>query len=274
LGDDNVFAILEGEEREVWFGTGAGLSRLDRITGQFTRYTTKQGLASNTIQGVLQDDLPPEQGGPNLWLSTTGGLSRFNLASETFKVYGVNDGLPGETFMVSAYHQGRGGEMYFGAGNGVAAFYPEQIEDNPHIPPVVITGFGLANKPVPIGGESVLQRSILETDHLTLSYLDRVLSFEFSALDYRSPEKNQYKYRLEGFEEDWNEVSSERRFATYTNLDPGEYVFRAIGSNNDGVWNGEGASIRITVTPPWWETIWFRGSVLLLLAGLIVGGFR
>jgi signal transduction histidine kinase/CheY-like chemotaxis protein len=138
----------------------------------------------------------------------------------------------------------------------------------------VITDFQLANKPVPIGTDSVLQESILETDHLVLSYLDRVFSFEFAVLNYRAPEKNHYKYRLEGFEAEWNEVDSTRRFATYTNMDPGDYVFRVIGSNNDGIWNEEGTSVRITVTPPWWGTMWFRISMVLVAIALLVGGFR
>jgi PAS domain S-box-containing protein len=164
--------------------------------------------------------------------------------------------------------------MFFGGANGFNAFYPEQIVENLQIPPVVITDFQLANKSVPIGGVSVLQKSILETDALILSYLDRVFSFEFAALNYRAADKNQYKYRMEGFEEEWNEVDSTRRFATYTNLDPGDYVFRVIASNNDGVWNEEGASITITITPPWWQTTWFRMGLGLLIVGLLAGGYR
>jgi signal transduction histidine kinase/DNA-binding NarL/FixJ family response regulator len=164
--------------------------------------------------------------------------------------------------------------MFFGGSNGFNAFYPAQIEDNPHLPPVLITDFQLANKPVPIGAGSVLQKSILETDKLVLSYRDRVFSFEFAALNYRGPEQTRYKYRMEGFEKAWNEVDRTRRFATYTNLDPGDYVFRAIGSNNDGVWNEEGASIHITVTPPWWETMWSRISMVLVAIALLAGGFR
>lgn len=138
----------------------------------------------------------------------------------------------------------------------------------------MLTRFQLANKPVPIGGDSVLQKSILDTDHLLLSYLDRVFSFEFAALNYRAAKENRYKYRMEGFEEAWNEVGSTRRFATYTNLDPGDYVFKVIASNNDGVWNEEGASIKLTITPPWWEMAWFRIGMLFLVIGLIYGGFR
>ena len=145
---------------------------------------------------------------------------------------------------------------------------------NPRQPPVIISDFKLLNKPVPIGAESILKKSILETDELVLSYQDRVLSFELAVLNYQASEKNRYKYILEGFEQEWHEVDRTRRFVTYTNLDPGEYVFRATGSNNDGIWNEEGDSIRIIVTPPWWETLWFRLFMAVVTVGLLVGGFR
>jgi PAS domain S-box-containing protein len=164
--------------------------------------------------------------------------------------------------------------MFFGGSNGFNAFYPDQIVDNPQPPPVLITDFQLANKPVPIGADSLLQKSIVETDDLVLSYRDRVFSFEFAVLNYRAPAQNRYRYRMDGFEKEWNEVDRTRRFATYTNLDPGEYAFRAIGANNDGIWNEEGASIKITISPPWWETMWFRISVVLAAIGLFAGGFH
>jgi signal transduction histidine kinase len=119
-----------------------------------------------------------------------------------------------------------------------------------------------------------LQRSIIETEKLKLNYDDRIISFEFAALDYASPEKNRYRYTLEGFDGTWVEVGSDRRFVTYTNLDPGDYVFRVIGSNNAGLWNEEGASIKITITPPWWETTWFRIGLGVLVIGLLAGGLR
>jgi signal transduction histidine kinase/CheY-like chemotaxis protein len=175
---------------------------------------------------------------------------------------------------LGAYFKNRNGEMFFGGSKGFNAFYPDRIKDNHDIPPVVITDFELMGKPVPIGGDSVLQKSILETDHLTLSYLDRIFSFEFAALNYRASEKNRYKYKMEGFEEKWSEVSSTRRFATYTNLDAGEYVFKVIGANNDGVWNKQGASIRVTIIPPWWKTMWLKICMIVAAIALIYGGFR
>jgi signal transduction histidine kinase/CheY-like chemotaxis protein len=187
----------------------------------------------------------------------------------------VNDGLQGNTFFLySPPSQSRSGEMYFGGSNGFNAFYPDQIADNLTPPPVVITNFQLANQPVPIGGDSVLRKTILETDELMLSHQDDVFSFEFAVLNYRSPEKSRYKYKMVGFEDEWNEVDSTWRIAAYTNLDPGNYVFRVIASNNDGVWNEEGASIKIAITPPWWETLWFRICMALVAVAILYGGFR
>ena len=269
LGHDSVTSICEGRTGILWIGTFGGLDKFDRKNNQFSHYTTANGMPSEIIWGILED----EQG--RLWLSTAKGLSRFDPRTESFRNYNVNDGLQSNTFLnFSSYSKSQSGEMFFGGSNGFNAFYPDQIVDNLTPPPVVITNFQLANRPVPIGGDSVLQKSILETDKLVLSYRDRVFSFEFAVLNFRAPQQNRYKYRMEGFEEEWNEVDSARRFATYTNLDPGDYVFRVIGSNNDGIWNEEGASIRITVTPPWWGTMWFRIIMAAVVLGLLVGGFR
>jgi PAS domain S-box-containing protein len=270
LGNNSVGSIHEDRRGRFWIGTwGGGLDKFDREHEQFIHYTIKDGLPSNMVFGILEDNQE------NLWLSTSRGLSRFNPQTETFRNYDVSDGLQSNSFLaVNAYHKSHSGELFFGGTNGFNAFYPEQIKSNPHIPPVVITNFQLANKPVSIGEDSVLQKSILETDNLVLSYRDRVFSFEFAVLNYRAPEQNRYKYRMDGLENAWNEVDRTRRFATYTNLDPGDYVFRVIGANNDGIWNEEGASIRITVTPPWWETMWFRISMVVVTIALLVGGFR
>ncbi len=275
LVQDSVFSIFEDSNGDLWIGTSGGLDRFDRASGQFTHYSMQDGLPSETIYGILEENVSTGGKGGDLWISTANGLSRFDPQTETFRNYSVNDGLQSNSFLgFSAYAQSPDGEMFFGGTGGFNAFYPDQIKDNANIPPVVITDFQLANKPVLIGGDSVLQESILETDQLVLSYQDNVFSLEFAALNYRSPEQNSYKYKMEGFEQDWHEVDSSRRFATYTNLDPGEYVFRVIASNNDGVWNEEGASMAITVTPPWWETTEFRMAMVLLGIGLLVGAFN
>ena len=275
LVQDSVFSIFEDSDGDLWIGTTGGLDRFDRASGQFSHYSMQDGLPSETIYGILEENVSTGGKGGDLWISTTNGLSRFDPLTETFRNYSVNDGLQSNSFVgFSAYAQSSDGEMFFGGTGGFNAFYPDQIMDNADIPPVVITNFQLANKPVPISEDSVLQQSILETKELELSYQDNVFSFEFAALNYRSPEQNRYKYKMEGFEEDWHEVDSTRRFATYTNLDPGDYVFRVIASNNDGVWNEQGTSINITVTPPWWETGWFRGAMVFLFLGIVYVVYR
>ncbi len=275
LTHNTVTSIHEDRAGVLWIGTLGGLAAFDGSSERFSNYTIKDGLPTNMLLGILEDDALLDGGkSGNLWISTSQGVSKFNPYRKIFRNYNVNDGLQGNVFYLGAYFKNRNGEMFFGGSKGFNAFYPDRIKDNHDIPPVVITDFELMGKPVPIGGDSVLQKSILETDHLTLSYLDRIFSFEFAALNYRASEKNRYKYKMEGFEEKWSEVSSTRRFATYTNLDAGEYVFKVIGANNDGVWNKQGASIRVTIIPPWWKTMWLKICMIVAAIALIYGGFR
>ena len=263
-----VSTIHEDRNGAIWVATyGDGLYHLNPDGSVARRYSQRDGLPSDAVFSILEDS----QG--RFWLSTNNGLSRFDPKAGTFRNFSKDDGLPGNSFKQAVAFQGLGGELFFGGKEGLVAFFPDQIQDNPAVPPVVITNFLLANKPVPIGGQSVLQRSILATRDLTLSYLDRVISFEFSALNYIAPQENRYRYMLEGFDKEWTEVGSDRRLATYTNLDPGKYVFRVLGSNNDGIWNEAGASLALTITPPWWETTWFRISSVFLMVGLVTGGF-
>jgi PAS domain S-box-containing protein len=272
LSSNTVWAIHPDQDGSLWLGTSAGLNRFSPQTGQFTHYNKADGLPHNTVVGILEDDSSPGDGHGDLWLSTLGGLSHFDPQLGTFRNYDARDGLQGDTFNLAVYQTSKG-MMMFGGQNGLTSFYPQAVQENPNIPPVRVTGFALSNEPVFIGDDSPLQRSIVETGQLNLSYEDRVISFEFAALAYASPEKNRYRFKLEGFDEEWIEVGSDRRFVTYTNLDPGEYVFRVLGSNSDGAWNNVGASINITIPAPWWGTWWFRGGLLLLVIGLIATGF-
>jgi signal transduction histidine kinase/ligand-binding sensor domain-containing protein len=280
LSGNTVWSIHEDPEGVLWFGTSAGLDRLDPDEGQFTHYGVREGLPGGSVMSILEDDGPPTevgldgQAGSNLWLSTSSGLVRFDPKGEKIRKYDAGDGLQGNEFNWDSAFKTDSGELFFGGPNGMTAFYPDQIQDSPHLPPVVFTDFQLANKPVEIGEHSKLQVSIAESDHLTLSHENQVISFEFAALGYRAPEKNRYRYMLEGFDEDWTEVGADRRFVTYTNLNPGDYVFRILGSNNDGIWNDQGTSLEITITPPWWETIWFRGALILLSVAGLFGAYR
>jgi signal transduction histidine kinase/ligand-binding sensor domain-containing protein/DNA-binding response OmpR family regulator len=266
LSSNNLLGIYEDSSGIFWIGTyGGGLSQFDRKNNTFTNITSQDGLPSDVVYGVLGD------GEGNLWLSTNKGLSKFNPKTKSFKNFDVRDGLQSNEFNGGAYFKNNQGAMFFGGISGFNVFNPQSIVENPYIPPVVITDFQLFSKKVPIGkmkdGRTVLTKSITKTEQIELFYKDRVFSFEFAALSYTSTDKNQFKYIMEGLEDEWNLVGN-RRFATYTTLPPGNYVFRVKGSNNDGLWNEEGISLKIIVNPPFWRTWWFitLSIVLVLIA--------
>lgn len=246
LSNNDVYAIHEDQAGTLWIGTAnGGLNKFEPETGQFVRYGPEQGLASLVVYGILEDS----QG--NLWLSTSKGISKFNPRSQTFINYDAGDGLGNVVFNENAYYQSPAGEMFFGGINGLVRFDPAMIKDNPHPPAVVLTEFNILNR------EISLNQPIEQLKEVNLSYRDIVFSFEYTALDYTNTTKNQYAYKLEGFDQDWIKAGT-RRFGTYTNLDAGVYTLRIKGSNNSGVWNEAGTSLKIIVTPPFWETWWFR----------------
>jgi PAS domain S-box-containing protein len=271
LSSSEVLSIYEDQTGVLWAGTSSGLNRMDRTSGTFTYFSEKDGLPNNLIYDILED----AKG--NLWLSTNRGLSKFNPASRKFRNYDGNDGLQSDEFTLGACFQTAEGEMLFGGINGFTSFFPDQILDNPFMPSIVITDFQISNRPVAIGpgadGRTILNESITQTKDIEISFRHRVISFEFAALHFAAPNKNKYSYILEGFEKEWNAIGN-RRFATYTNLPPGRYVFRVKGSNNDGLWNEQGASVRLHVKPPYWQTWWFRAAALLAGLALIVVFFR
>lgn len=272
LQNDRLLCLHEDRKGQFWIGSyGGGLSRFDPEEASFQTYTVKNGLPSDVVYGVLSDN----QG--NLWVSTNKGLSKFNPETLHFKNYDVRDGLQSNEFNGGAFFKNRRGEMYFGGVLGFNRFHPDFIKDNPFIPPIVISDFLLFNKPVPIGPmpdrKPILHKSISYTDTIDLSYKDRVFTFEFLALNYTSPEKNQYAYMMEGLEDEWNQVG-DRRFATYAALPPGKYTFRVKGSNNDGVWNQTGSRVRIFIRPPFWQTWWFRSLAILFILAVVITFFN
>lgn len=256
LSNAEVLSIYEDSSGHLWIGTSAGLNLFNRKTEMFTYYLSKDGLANDVIYGILEDDEN------NLWMSTNRGISKFNRTTETFKNYDVRDGLQSNEFNLGAAFKSKNGEMFFGGINGFNSFYPEEIIDNPYIPPVLITNIKISNKSVS-ESDIELQRKIAETSTILLPHRDNSISFEFVALNYIIPEKNQYAFKLEGFESEWNFVEG-RRFANYTNLPPGNYTFKVRGSNNDGVWNVAGTQIKISITPPFWQSFWFRAFVIFI----------
>ena len=265
LSNNAVYCILEDEGGDLWIGTGGGgLNKYDRKTGLFTSFTKRDGLPNDVVYAIVAG-----QDGA-FWLSTNLGLSRFDLKTESFTNYTVHDGLQSNEFNGGAFFGADDGEIFFGGLNGYNSFYPSDVVDNPHTPEIVITDLQILNESVIPGEGSPLSESIITAKQIDLNYNDDVISFEFSALEYTASDKNQYAFKMEGFDSDWN-YSGKRRFVTYTNLDPGTYTFRVKGSNNDGQWNEVGTSIEVIIHPPFWQTIWFRLSGFIIFLATIVG---
>ncbi len=267
LSQDIVLSIYEDRQGRLWIGTAGGLNLMDRQRGTFTHFREKDGLPNDVIYGILEDDRG------RLWLSTNNGLSRFHPETRRFRNYDVRDGLQSNEFNQAAYHRGRSGRMYFGGAQGLNVFFPDQIRDNQYVPPVVLTKFLIFNQPVSVGHQSLLPRAPAFTDEIHLSYKHNVFSFEFAALNFTFPEKNLYAYKMEGFDDDWV-MAGHRRFATYTNLEAGVYVFRVKGSNNDGIWNEEGIALRIRVAPPPWKTWWAYLAYIIVALLMVYGVVR
>ncbi len=260
VNDAMINVIHEDEFGNLWIGTYGGLLVWNIHTKAFRIYKKNDGLLNEVIKSILEDS----QG--NIWMSTLTGLSKFNPKTKIFKNYPATDGLLDNEFTQNASLKTKAGELFFGGINGFNSFYPDSLKDNKLIPPVFLTSFEIFNKPVAIGKGSPLTQHINKLKTITLSYKQSVFTFEFAALNYQLPKKNQYAYKLEGFDKSWNYVGNQRK-ATYTNLDPGEYTFLVKASNNDGLWNEQGTSIKVIVTPPFWLTLWFKILAISCIAG-------
>ncbi len=267
LGSNTVNLIYEDKTGNYWFGlSDGGLDKFDKVNSKFKHYSVKDGLAGNYIYSILEDDKS------NLWISTGNGLSIFNPQNNTFRNFDTEDGLPGNALWSGC--KTKTGEYIYGCDRGIVVFHPDSINENISIPPVYITDFHLFNKPVPIGYDSltkrtILSKSIIECNELELNYDDKVFSFEFAALDYYSPENNKYAYKMEGFDKDWTYTDPNRAQVTYTNLNPGEYLFRVKASDKYGNWSASGASIKIIILPPWWQTTWAYLFYILIIGSAV-----
>ncbi|MCD9015687.1 hybrid sensor histidine kinase/response regulator [Parachryseolinea silvisoli] len=261
LSNNFVTTIFEDTQKRIWVGTYRGLNLFDPATQTFKSYHVYDGMPNEAVVGIQED------GAGKLWVSTNFGITCFDPVHNNFKNYTVHDGLPGSQFNRWASAKLSTGELLFGGTEGFTLFHPDSMKVNTIKPPVYITGFRVLNKPVMIGENEILKKNILCTSEIELSYLDNVISFEFAALNYLEADKNRYRYKMEGFQDEWIEAGNERK-ATYTNLAPGEYRFRVIAANNSSVWNEQGAAVKIVITPPYWRTWWFR----TLLAVVVVGG--
>ena len=254
--------MYEDDDGNLWVGTwGSGISRFTPATGELRQFTERNGLPNNFIKGILCDNRN------NLWIATERGLSRFSMKEERFRNFDVHDGVQGNLFYSGSCWKGRDGRLYFGGENGLNAFYPDSIKDEEFSPPVVITALRVVDQP------RALSKTLSSIDNIVLTHEENMFSFEFVALDYSAPERNQYAYRLEGFNNNWTEAGA-RRYASYTHLDPGEYHFVVRGTNSDGIWSNTLAGVSITILPAYWQTWWFRGGVLVAVFSLLYGFFR
>ncbi len=266
LHNSKVLSLFQDMNNNIWIGTSSGLYFFDFESELLSRFTTEDGLSSNNIQAIT----PGNPG--SLWLSTSSGVSEFNTLSKSFKNYSVEDGLQGIEFHVNANAVGPDGKIYLGGINGYNVFHPNSISASQYQPNIYLTDFQVFNSSVPIGAKLsdrvILNQSLINTEHIDLTYNENVFSLSYAALDFYASEKLNYAYRMEGFESEWNNVG-DRRFATYTNLDPGDYTFIVKATNSDGVWSDKHLNIGISIAPPFWETWWFLTLVTLTIIGLI-----
>ena len=257
LSDDNVWAIQPGEAGVVWLATQGGLNRLDPATGDVRAYGEREGLRNTTVlsavPGAAQD----------LWLTTNNGLARFDIQTEQFQVYDTSDGLASNEFNSGAWLRTRAGLIYVGTSHGFNVFDPAALTPRQAPPPVVLTDFQVLNVSVPHTG----------VEPITLTYDQSFIAFEFAALDFSAPARNRFAYRLEGYDPDWIEAGT-RRYASYTNLPGGSYTLRVRAANSEGVWSDPGLVLPVTITPPYWETWWFRGLLIVALVLAVLAGVQ
>ena len=253
ITSDKVLCLMEDSGGQIWVATsGGGLNKFDPASNIFREYSSRHGLTSAVVYGILEDD------NKNLWLSTDNGIYKFNPQTEKFIQFELEDGLQSLEFSGGAYFKDSEGIMYFGGINGLNFFDPDSIKINYYKPQVVIIGV------------KILDRQLKgEFNELILSHNENYISIEFSALDYSKPLRNRYRYILEGFQKHWTNTDASRRIATYTNLPAGDFVFKVMGTNSDGVWNENVVSLKISINPPFYQTWWFATLSIMLLGFLL-----
>jgi PAS domain S-box-containing protein len=264
LSHNLINDMLEDREGNLWVATnGGGLNHLNIRTGKFVSFGVREGLPSAMVRSVLED----QRG--MLWIGTAEGLVCFDPYKRHFRVYDKSSGMEILYYNRNACWRRQNGELMFGANQGLIGFDPRMIPNNDFVPPVVITGLEIDSQPDwPGRSGSFLQKSITMTQLLSIPSRIDVISFQFAALNFRSPERNQYLYQLVGFDPTWRKAGVEQR-ATYTNLNPGTYNFRVKASNNEGIWNEQGTTLELIVVPAWWQTVWFRTGITGFIALII-----
>ncbi len=279
LSDNSIITLFKDSQERLWIGTRSGLNlviqnaRDDKAT--FQSFGIKQGLPNDVIQAIEED----ENG--FLWIGTNAGISKFdpNAAirgdNAVLRNYTPEDGLTGSGIIFRSSFKDKDGRMYFGSAVGLNHFHPSSLSENQKIPKVIFTKLMVLNKTVKPSSDkhAILKKSISHTEELVFNHRQNVITIEFSALDFTRPNKNQYAYQLEGFDPDWIEIGNQNS-VTYTNLPPGDFVFKVKGSNNDEIWNEVPTTLDITVLPPPWKTWWAYCLYTLVLVSLIYFLFK
>jgi ligand-binding sensor domain-containing protein/signal transduction histidine kinase len=283
ISNDKVYAIYEDKENKIfWVATDIGLNAFDKNTEKFYTINTNDGLPNNVVYGIL----PDKKG--NLWLSTNKGLSRFvapksidellslknnRLINKRFKNYEVKDGLLNDEFSHNSNCILSTGELAFGGVNGINIFHPDSIKGNSYIPLIHLLNLKINNETISIGENSLLKQDLRYEKQLRLTSKQNNILIEYVAINFTLSERNQYAYILEGYDREWKYVNN-RQIAEYTNLPYGTYTFKVKASNNDGLWNETPASIQIIITPPFWQTLWFKIAAILLIISLGVSIYK
>lgn len=273
LQSNVVHALAIDKDHTLWIGTGGGLGAYNLNDKTFKRYTDEDGLINNTVFGIQIDEQQ------NVWCSTISGISRLDHTTKTFSNYTSNDGLQAGQFNAgSSLNNIAKGYIGFGGAYGFNVFYPQKVTNSKTVPDIKLSGFQLFNKPVKIGGhaeDDVLEKVIDETEQLTLQHDQASFTFEFTALDYSSPEKCEYAYKLEGVDADWNYIGNQRT-ASYRYLSPGTYEFKVKATNQPNVWPAKFAHVKITIAPPLWRTplAYFTYMLILALVGWSIFSIR
>lgn len=264
LSNNSVLSIYEDSQNRLWFGTDAGLHLYRESSDDFERFGTQTGFVDQGIRSITQDNRG------QLWMGTNNGVVVFNPDTQEVNNYKSYNGEKIGGFITGSALTTSKGEVVLGGRNGLRIFNIDKLGRNEHVPPVVITDFRIFTKSVPVGGpEGILESVINQTESITLDYTKTMFSFRFAALNFRDPGKNQYAYKLEGFDDNWREVGDQRS-ALYTNLNAGNYTFRVRASNNDGVWNEQGTAVVIKQLPPPWRTWWAHTLYALAVLAVIV----
>jgi signal transduction histidine kinase/ligand-binding sensor domain-containing protein len=260
LSENSVWAIHKTADGLFWFGTAGGLNRYDPRTGKIKIYTEKSGLPSSSIQGIVEDS------NGYLWITTSNGLARFAPSTETFRNFDKSDGLQGNEFKSTAcFISPTTGEVYIGGTNGFTVFNPPRLNANITSPNAVITGFNVFGEPYPLDPQGKTT--------VNLNYNQDFISLEFAALDFHAPAKNTFTYMLEGFDPTWIQAGT-RHSVSYTHLPPGEYTFRLKAANSDGTWGKSEATLKIQITPPFWQRWQYQTIFVIGLIALVFTGFQ